>query len=298
MASTKPLDIVARFKTVTTDFNTRKVETELDKTERAFKESERAADRWSDRLDREADEAGRGVRGRLRGTGTEIGAEFSENIGEGFRSGDFKGVVLETFTSLGPALGVAGLALGAGAAIISSMIAGAEAQAEKLRQLGRDILGYVEDGMLDQAEKEAIVAKALGFDSIEEALPRLAEVADRAGVNIADAFAYIASGGQDMSSDVTAAFGKVEDSAAALKSLGAGPADIFGTPAEGQAVVSKMGELAGLAGDTATAIGQARRDGQRLAAIRLDPRWSTVIAATRPGARDAGQVPYAAGGRS
>jgi hypothetical protein len=291
------LDIVARFKTVTTEFNTRKVETELDKTERAFKESERAADRWSDRLDREADEAGRGVKGRLRGTGSEIGAEFSENIGEGFRSGDFKGVVLETFTSLGPALGVAGLALGAGAAIISSMIQGAEEQAEKLRQLGRDILGYVQDGMYDQAEKEAVVAKALGFDSIEEALPRLVEVADRAGVGVKDAFDYIASGGREMSDDVTTAFGKVEDSAAALKSLGAGPTDIFGTPSEGQAVVSTMGELSTLAGDVATSMGQARKDAATLAALRVDPKWATVLAATRAGARDAGQVPYATGGR-
>lgn len=61
---------------------------------------------------------------RMKDIGSEVGSEFAENIGEGIRSGDIGGSILETFTSLGPALGVAGIGIAAGAGIINGIISG------------------------------------------------------------------------------------------------------------------------------------------------------------------------------
>lgn len=63
---------------------------------------------------------------RMSDVGGEVGAEFSENLSEGFQSGDFVGVALETFASLTAAIGPLGIGFGVGALIVNNMIQGAK----------------------------------------------------------------------------------------------------------------------------------------------------------------------------
>lgn len=142
-------DYVARFLADVTGYQLDKAERDTENLERTVDDTaDKVARDWrdmanaSERAARDMGDAARkggdDVKGKLRGTGSEIGAEFSENIGEAFRGGDLRDTFLETLTSLGPALGGVGLALGAGAALINGMIQGVEQEAEKLRQATKD----------------------------------------------------------------------------------------------------------------------------------------------------------------
>jgi len=142
-------DYVARFLADVTGYQLDKAERDTENLERTVDDTaDKVARDWrdmanaSERAARDMGDAARkggdDVKGKLRGTGSEIGAEFSENIGEAFRGGDLRDTFLETLTSLGPALGGVGLALGAGAALINGMIQGVEEEAANLRQSVKD----------------------------------------------------------------------------------------------------------------------------------------------------------------
>lgn len=198
MASSKPLDIVARFRSVTTDFNTRQVEAELSDVDDAFRDSSRAADRWSRDVRDAADDAADGIRrdGRFADVGREVGDEFSENIGEAFRSGDYVGALTETFTSLGPSLGKIGLGIGAAIGVGAAIVANIQARQEEIRQMGRTIFDALQDGYMEQAEKENLLTEAFGTDDLDEAYRLLAKRAKGLGVKTGDLFKEITSGGR------------------------------------------------------------------------------------------------------
>lgn len=199
MAGSKPLDIVARFRAVTTDFNTRQVEAELQDVDDAFKDSSRAADRWSRDVRDAADDAADGIR-REKGTfgdvGREVGDEFSENIGEAFRSGDYVGALTETFTSLGPSLGKLGLGIGAAIGVGAAIVANIKAEQEQIRQMGRGIFQALQDGYMEQAEKENLLTEAFGTEDVDEAYRLLAKRAKALGVRTGDLFKEITTGGR------------------------------------------------------------------------------------------------------
>lgn len=81
---------------------------------------------------------------RMKDIGSEVGSEFSENIGEGIRSGDIGGSILETFTSLGPGLGVLGIAIAAGAGIINGLISGARDRQKALDETFNEVFSGLE----------------------------------------------------------------------------------------------------------------------------------------------------------
>jgi hypothetical protein len=198
MAGTKPLDIVARFRTVTTEFNTRQVERELDDADRAFRDSGRAADRWSRDVRDAGDDAATGLRrgkGRFGAVGAEVGEEFSQNFGEAVRSGNPLGAVFETATSLGPALGLAGLAAAAGAGIVSAVVSGIKANEQRIKDAGASLYDAMQDGMLDQAEKDDLLTQVLGVDNVPEAMRKVSRISRELGVKASDVFAEIISGG-------------------------------------------------------------------------------------------------------
>jgi hypothetical protein len=198
MPASKPLDIVARFRAVTTDFNTRQVEAELSDVDDAFRDSSRAADRWSRDVRDAADDAADGIRkdGRFADVGREVGDEFSENIGEAFRSGDYVGALTETFTSLGPSLGKIGLGIGAAIGVGAAIVANIKAREEEIRQMGRTIFDALQDGYMEQAEKENLLTEAFGTDDLDEAYRLLAKRAKSLGVKSGDLFREITSGGR------------------------------------------------------------------------------------------------------
>ena len=76
----------------------------------------------------DVDNAGRS----MKETGTEVGAEFSENLGEAFRSGDYKALIFESLTSLGPALGPLGIGVGVGAALMLNIVKGVETKRQEM----------------------------------------------------------------------------------------------------------------------------------------------------------------------
>jgi methyl-accepting chemotaxis protein len=157
-----------------------------EKLERSFKDTARAVNRVSDDV-------------RTQGTkvsdvGSEIGQEFSQNFGEAVRSGNPAEAITETFTSLGPAFGVAGLAVAAGAGIVNGVIQGiAEAKA-RLAKAGLDMYEALQDGFLDAAEKKIQLTAALGVDEYEAALDKIARLAKETGIGTQEIARYLQDG--------------------------------------------------------------------------------------------------------
>ena len=202
MASKGVRAFVARFITDQSEFKTDKIVTELEQAERAADEldnvstdgvqrelddlrraSATAAADMSNDFDRAGSEidSDTGFRGKMGETGSEVGAEFSENIGEAFRGGDFKDTILETFTSLGPALGVAGIAVGAGAAIVNGIISGAEERKAALQEQLDELVVQWRDGLsrLNAETRRARLEAAL--DDPESELNQIRELVE--GIN-------------------------------------------------------------------------------------------------------------------
>lgn len=148
------------------------------------------------------DKTAEGVKGsRLGEVGGEIGEEFTQNFGESVRSGDPAGAVLETFTSLGPAFGVAGIAVAAGAGLVNSVIQGANERKEAFAEAVKTIASSAFDaaaanaaeagvGMVaafqkawdTKAVQEDSIRDALGVDSAQAALEEIARIANLTGV--------------------------------------------------------------------------------------------------------------------
>ena len=123
----------------------KEVEAEGDDLEKAlednFKDIGRAARRAGDQA---GDDLGKGLRGKLGGVGAEVADEFSENFGEAIRSGNPAGAILETFTSLAPALG----ALGIGAAVVAGLVNSVLQERQRVKE--------AITGIMDEAASEAI----------------------------------------------------------------------------------------------------------------------------------------------
>lgn len=175
MASLRPLDIVARFTAETRDFEraTRDMDGDLRTLDRAYDRSAQSSKDWSRTVDRSADDAADGLthaKARFGEAGSEVGAEFAENVGEAFRSGDYVGALAETFTSLTPALGAIGLAVGAAVGIGKGVLDSMNADRERIKQAGRDMFEAARDGMLEASEREQALTTALGVESVSDAL--------------------------------------------------------------------------------------------------------------------------------
>jgi hypothetical protein len=159
----------------------------------------------------------------LGNVGSEIGQEFSQNFGEAVRGGDPAGAIAETFTSLGPAFGIAGVAAAAGAGIILGVIKGAQEKAAEFKAAVEEITSAAFDATVDLAAEAGIgavlafqrawesnaiqedqVRKALGVDSAAEALNELSRIAGLTGIPIGQLREAIL-GNEDAQAQVTAA---------------------------------------------------------------------------------------------
>lgn len=175
MASTRSLDVVMRMKTETKAFaaGLHDAEQDLRDMDRAFDKSSTTASGWARDVDRAGTDAADGLSGsraRFGEVGGEIGAEFTENIGEAFRSGDYAGALTETFTSLAPALGAIGLGVGAAIGIGKGILDSVNADKERVKQAGRELFEAARDGMLEASEREQALQGALGVDNLSDAL--------------------------------------------------------------------------------------------------------------------------------
>lgn len=171
----------------------RSFEQEVDRMERAA----RGAD-LDDQLDLDR---GGTLRGRAGIVGAEVADEFSENFGEAIRSGNPTDALLETFTSLGPALG----ALGLGAALVTGLVNNARQEAARQAGVLRGAVASLLEGAVSQAEQDgksiaaalinptlgladklATVQEFYGADDLLSALDRANADAELLGVNMLD----------------------------------------------------------------------------------------------------------------
>lgn len=147
MAS-KARDFVARFLTDTTKFDTSDAVDELDDLGDASEQTARKMDQSFDRIKRSSDDnlddLGSSGKVKAREAGNEVGAEFAENMGEAFRSGDVGALITESLTSLAPALGAAGIGLGIGVALVTNMIKGTKERAAKLSEAVQNVVDNIE----------------------------------------------------------------------------------------------------------------------------------------------------------
>lgn len=177
-----------------------------EKLEQSFKDV-------ADVVNRTGDEVASAGKAKIGGAGAEIGQEFSQNFGEAVRSGNPAGAILETVTSLGPAFGLAGIALAAGAGIANSVIQGIKDAEERLRKAGSDMWEALQDGILDAKERQQGLVSALGVDDLEGALDKIAKLAADTGIPIAALADYLTTG-VDPSGKIAAALGKAADATA------------------------------------------------------------------------------------
>jgi ABC-type transporter Mla subunit MlaD len=171
-----------------------------EKLERSFKDTARAVNNVGDDVRRNSN---------LGSVGAEIGEEFSQNFGEAVRSGNPAEAITETFTSLGPAFGVAGLAVAAGAGIVNGVIQGIQQAKDRLKDAGNELYRALEDGFLDAAERKIQLTAALGVDEYEDALDKIARLASETGVSTREIAAYLQDG-TDPSGRIAAAMERVE----------------------------------------------------------------------------------------
>lgn len=180
-------DFIARFLSDTSKFETERAADDLDELGDQAERTAEKVDDFGDQTDRTAakvddafdrirasskrgmDDVGRNVDeggSKVKDAGSEIGAEFSENIGEGMRSGDYTAVGFETATSLTSALGPIGLGIGLGAAIVGGLVTGAKQRAQDLRDATKEWVEiYKEAGALiidEQTIANAALEKLTG----------------------------------------------------------------------------------------------------------------------------------------
>lgn len=189
------------------------MEDDLEEVEDVGDRLERALKDNFDDIARDADRAGRdvadnfdGKAGRVGDIGGEIADEFTENFGEAIRGGDPAGLVLETFTSLGPALG----GLGIGAAVVAGMVksfvdAAAEQRARvteaskalflsaaEAEEQGKITQRAFVNGVISEAQAMESLIEATGAEDLHGAMQVIAEDAAAAGVEVETvALAYL-----------------------------------------------------------------------------------------------------------
>ena len=182
MVSGPSTDIITNFIANTDKFDTQKVVTELDQTDRAFKSGGTSSDQWSNRLHKNVDivEKKLGSTKNVKNIGKEVGGEFIQNIGEGIGNGqgDLQDTILGTIGGVAPALGAAGAVVGIGIFAAQAIISGISSQNEKVKQAGINMFESLRDGVLEGAEREGILEKALGVDNVKDALVEVNRRAD------------------------------------------------------------------------------------------------------------------------
>jgi hypothetical protein len=200
------LDVIARLKTETKDFETRTAQKALGDLDTGFQKSATQGQTWARHVDKAAADAGKGAKGRMKGVGSEIGGELMQNIGEGIGNGkgNLTDAILGTIGGIAPALGVAGAVVGVGIFIAQGIIGGMAKEREAMAKAGRDLFGYARDGMIDEAERQGALTAALGVDTVEEAYQILAKEARTFGVDVKQYVAYIESGGKVIGPSVKA----------------------------------------------------------------------------------------------
>lgn len=180
MATTKAMDIIAKFRTQVTDFSTRQIVDELDDIDDGYQRAETASGQWSDSARRDADAAAAGVEagaGKIAPIGQEVGSEFSQNIGESIRAGNPLEAVFETATSLGPALGLAGIAVAAGAGVANGILQGIQDHKDRIAAGGAAAFTAFQDGWIGRQAKWDIAAEILGEEDAQAVIKRAREIA-------------------------------------------------------------------------------------------------------------------------
>lgn len=188
-----------------------------DDSARAFRTFADDVDDAFDRVRRDADKAGADVaddlsdglsarKGRVGAVGAEVGDELVENLGEAVRSGNPADLVLESFTSLGPALG----ALGIGAAVVTGLVSSFINKAQEERQrlvdaasslfdsvagnaelTGREAAAAFRRGFVEVGEVGAQLQTILGTDTVVDAWSRVGTLVERTGLSADDVTAAI-----------------------------------------------------------------------------------------------------------
>lgn len=231
----------------------------------AERATERAERSFRD-LQRAADKAGRDTTAALRkgsksgiaDAGRETGAEFTQNFAEGVKSGDPAGVIIETVANAGSLFGPVGLAVAGAFGIGAALVGDIQAQTERLRAAGVTAWEALRDGILDAAEQKIQLTSAMGVDTLEEALDKIAQLAKDTGLNASDIAAYISTGIDPA--------GKV---AAALER---------GAEAEARAAASRDGSWVSLGKEETAAVAIADARERNVAAI---DRGNSLLATER-----------------
>jgi hypothetical protein len=207
VASSRPLDIVARFRTVTTEFNTRQVEKELDDAGRAFDGAGRDAKRWSDDVDRASRNVSRDVKRAAKDGGDaarkgavdfkEAGSEWGENLSEGLRSGDIVGTVTETVTALAgkfAGTGPIGAALGGLGLLAGAIFLRMQQDAQKAAEAAQGAFDDLMSGVDAQANRQNRLEDAFGKGGFVANLAEAQRIADTLGLNYEDVVKFIVEG--------------------------------------------------------------------------------------------------------
>lgn len=265
---------------------TRKAEQGLDDFADALDQTARDGDKAAEKLERSFKDAARSInqtgdkiksdsKSTYREIGTEAGAEFSQNFGEGIRSGNPTDAIVETVTSLGGALGGVGLVLagafGIGAAIAKEITD----QTANVKKAATGLFEAARQGAIDAAAKEDFVNSILGTESWADSLRLLAPLARQAGVPIGDVVAEIESGG-DAVTKLDTAFQAATKRANELRAAGKSGDEIAGNLTKAQVAA---GTLAGLYERGADAIAQQNE----LLALQRDIALNTIREIERAG---------------
>jgi hypothetical protein len=252
------------------------------------------------KIDRSTGSAGisgdmRDLRTDAADTGREVGQEFASNLGESLASGDASRIVQDTGGGLIASLALAGpigAAVAAGGALALALWNAFESTTKARRERVLTAAQTIYDGLLAQGvdfvkQWQDDVLREFFDPKSENDIARGAKAAaDALG---SDLGAALAGGPDSIAAYADQAYGKVErlqDLAAKGTATGAQREEL---ERWGQiiAYVDELREQWGLADKAAR---DYARTVQRLPAA--------VQATLRPGGRDAGQVPYASGGRS
>jgi methyl-accepting chemotaxis protein len=165
-----------------------------------------------DKIDKETKDIEKGTKSNLKDAGKETGAEFIANMGEGIGSGapNLQDTVLGTIGGIAPALGAAGVGIAIGATAILGIIDGMNKEKEKVKQAAADLFESMRTGIIDASAREDLLQKALGVESMMDALAKVRGYAERLGAPVKDVLAYLESAGKVATPALTAALKNAE----------------------------------------------------------------------------------------
>ena len=219
----------------------RDLEDAADDAGRAFRDFADDVDDALDRVRRDADRTGDDVgddladglsrsKSRVGAVGAEVGDELVENLGEAVRSGNPADLVLETFTSLGPALGALGIGAAVVAGIANSFVQKANEQRERITSAAASLFdGVVGDaeltgrqaadafrrGFVEVGEVGSRLQDTLGTDTVVDAWGRVGELVQQTGLD-ADTVTSAILGNRDALALVEAALERNDEAADAV----------------------------------------------------------------------------------